>query len=211
MMASPPVARRQFRNAREQGNIMVRTAFRLIAAVSVTLIAGPALAHTGVTPTSGFLAGFSHPMLGADHLLAMVAVGLWASQLGGRALWLVPGTFVVVMVLGGFVGMSGIGLPAVEFGILGSVVLLGLLVALQARLPVVLGMALVGLFALFHGHAHGTEMPADGHALVYAAGFVVATAGLHALGVAIGLLAARPMARLAGAITATAGLALAIG
>ena len=190
---------------------MVRSAFRLIAAAFVTLIAGPALAHTGVTPTAGFLAGFSHPMLGADHLLAMVAVGLWASQLGGRALWLVPGTFVTVMIAGGIVGMSGIGLPAVEFGILGSVVLLGLLVALQAKLPVVLGMVLVGVFALFHGHAHGTEMPADGHTLLYAAGFVVATAGLHALGVAAGLLAARPMARFAGAITAMAGLALAIG
>ena len=190
---------------------MVRTAFRLIAAVSVTLIAGPALAHTGVTPTSGFLAGFSHPMLGADHLLAMVAVGLWASQLGGRALWLVPGAFVTFMIVGGIVGMSGIGLPAVEFGILGSVVLLGLLVALQARLPVVLGMVLVGIFALFHGHAHGTEMPANGHAMTFAAGYVIATASLHALGVAIGLLIQRPLARLAGAITAMAGLALAIG
>ncbi len=158
---------------------------QILATTAVlTAAASPAMAHTGVHlfGESGFAAGFSHPMLGLDHLLAMLGVGAWAAQLGGRATWLVPAAFVGMMVAGAALALSGAALPMVEFGIGGSVLVIGVLVAFGTRLPLALAMALAGLFALFHGHAHGTELPGFAHPAAYGAGFVLATALLHAAG-----------------------------
>lgn len=183
-------------------------------AALVTAAASPAAAHTGVAAASGIAAGVAHPLLGADHLLAMIAVGLWATLLGGRARWLVPASFVAAMAAGGLAAMGGLALPAVELAVAGSVVALGLLIALDVRAATVVGMAVAALFALFHGHAHGAEMPTGASALAYAAGFLVATALLHAVGLALGLAARRlatPALRIAGGTVAAAGLALAVG
>jgi urease accessory protein len=126
-----------------------------------------------------------HPILGWDHLLAMVAVGLWAAQRGGRAVWILPVSFVGVMALGGIMGTSGIDLPGVETGILASVLVLGILIAAAARFPIAIGAAVVAIFALFHGHAHGTEMPQTSLGIAYSIGFCTATALLHASGIAL--------------------------
>jgi urease accessory protein len=181
----------------------------------MTLVASPALAHTGAGATSSFFAGLSHPLGGFDHVLAMVAVGLWAALRGGKAVWVWPSAFVGVMVVGGVLGYAGIGLPLVEPGILASIVILGLMVATAARVPVAAGAGLIGLFALFHGHAHGAEAPAAASALGYAAGFALATAGLHAAGIGA-VIAGRGRlwqgaVRAAGAACAVAGAALAFG
>lgn len=190
---------------------------RRIAAPATILLAltGTALAHTGHGGTSGFLHGFSHPLGGLDHVLAMVAIGLYAAMIGGRALWLVPGTFVTVMALGGALGMAGYALPYTEFGIALSVIVLGLAVALRIGVPTLAAMALAGLFAIFHGHAHGAEMPQDLSGYEYAAGFLLATALLHAVGVALGFAAGRlaeqggwRAAQAAGGAMALAGVAL---
>jgi urease accessory protein len=159
----------------------------LLIALAAALIPGSAWAHVGVAGTSGFSHGLLHPIGGLDHVLAMVAVGMFAANLGGRALWAVPATFVAVMAVGGFLGTAHVGLPYVEIGIALSVVILGLVVALQVRWPVAAAMALVGVFAVFHGHAHGSEMPLDASGASYAAGFMIATALLHIIGTAIGL------------------------
>ena len=177
--------------------------------------ATPALAHTGIGSADGFPHGFAHPFLGIDHVLAMVTVGLLAAQLGGRALWLVPGAFLALMVAGGALGAAGVPLPFVETGIGLSVVAFGAAVALGLRLPVAAACALVGVFALFHGHAHGTEMPETASGLGYGAGFVLATAILHALGLgaglAVGRLASGTPLRLAGAAAALGGVAILAG
>jgi urease accessory protein len=173
-----------------------------------------ALAHTGAGETAGWVQGFSHPLGGADHLLAMVAVGLWAAQLGGRALWAVPAAFVAAMMLGGLLGISGVPIPFIEQGILSSVLVLGVLIACAFRLPLRYGSLLVALFALFHGHAHGAEIPALAAAGAYTFGFALATALLHAAGIGLGLLARttsmQAATRLAGAAIALSGLYLAI-
>lgn len=177
---------------------------------TLLLIATPALAHTG-HGTDGFAEGIVHPLGGLDHLLAMVAVGLWAVQMGGRALWLLPLSFIASMVAGGALGSAGIELPALEGGIAASVVLLGLAIAGAARLPLPGAALAVGLFALWHGTAHGAEMPADADALRYALGFVMATALLHAAGIAVadGVRQRRGMVRGLGAAIAATGLWLA--
>lgn len=164
---------------------------RLAIFALATLIPSAASAHTGVGDSSGFAHGFMHPIGGLDHVIAMVAVGLLAARLGGRALWLVPLCFVTMMIVGGIAGVSGIGLPFVEFGISGSILVLGLMVALGRQIPPPLAMALAGFFAIFHGHAHGTEMPVDAAGFAYGAGFVAATALLHAAGLALGIGAER--------------------
>jgi len=173
---------------------------------------GTALAHAPGAGEGGLAAGFAHPLLGLDHVMAMVAVGLWASQLGGRALWLVPASFVAVMAVGAALAQAT-ALPAVELGIIGSLVVLGALVAFSARLPVAAGALTVGIFALFHGHAHGAEMPA-GSAALFAFGFVAATAVLHGIGVAAGLYWCRTasgwLVRASGAAVAATGLVLLI-
>ncbi len=145
------------------------------------------MAHTGAGSVSGFMAGLSHPIGGLDHVLAMVAVGLWAAQLGGKALWQVPAAFVGMMLAGAGLSSTGGSLPFGEAGILLSVLVLGALIAAAVRVPVAVGAVLVGLFAVFHGHAHGAEMPAQAGALAYMAGFALATAALHGAGMALGL------------------------
>jgi urease accessory protein len=191
-----------------------------LALLSLALAALPtaAFAHTGVGDTSGFAHGFMHPTGGLDHVLAMVAVGLLAARLGGRALWLVPLSFVSMMVLGGVAGASGISLPFVEMGISGSILVLGFVIALGRQLPTVLAMTLVGFFGIFHGHAHGTEMPVDVQGFAYGAGFVLATTLLHAAGLALGIGADRlagswsaRAARVAGGAMAAAGAGIMAG
>ncbi len=187
---------------------------RLVApAAAILALTTAAHAHTGHGTTSAFTAGFAHPLGGFDHLLAMVAVGLWAGLAGGRALWLWPASFVGAMVIGGTIGMVGVPMPLVEQGIVGSVIVIGLAAALAFSPNLVMGAAIAALAGLFHGHAHGTEVPADASGLAYAAGFALATALLHAVGIATTVIAARftlPIAaRAAGGLTAVAGVVLA--
>ncbi|MEW5424975.1 HupE/UreJ family protein [Amorphus sp. 3PC139-8] len=191
---------------------------RFVVAAGVAVTATPALAHTGVTSTSGFSAGFGHPLGGLDHMLAMVAVGLLAAALGGRWLWALPATFLAFLVLGGIAGMSNLPLPAVELGIKGSVLVLGLAVVFGRACPAPLAAAVVAVFAFFHGHAHGTEMPATVGALDYGLGFVLATALLHLLGIAIGLASGllpersgQAVRQAGGAAIACLGLVLLVG
>lgn len=146
-------------------------------------------AHVGVGPTSGFTDGLIHPFTGLDHLAAMVGVGIWAVQRGGRALWALPLTFVLVMSIGGLLGMMGLSLPFVEPGIAASVLVLGIFIAAAVRLPLIASTLLVGLFAIFHGHAHGAEMPETASGLAYGLGFVMATMLLHCSGICLGLFA----------------------
>jgi urease accessory protein len=186
-----------------------------LAAATLTLAASPALAHTGVGTASGLTAGFGHPIGGLDHVLAMVAVGILAAQLGGKSVWFVPASFVGMMVVGGLLGMTGVPVPFVELGIVGSVVVLGAVIAAGRQMPMGLAMTLVGLLAVFHGHAHGTEMPVNASGIEYGLGFVVATAMLHVLGVALSIGVQKmaeqiaPMAvRIGGGGIATAGVVL---
>jgi urease accessory protein len=186
------------------------TATKAVLLLAGTLLALPALAHEQGGQTAGWLAGLLHPISGLDHVLAMVAVGLWGAQLGAPAIWLLPVTFPLVMAVGGFLALVGVPLPGVEIGIAASAILLGGLVAAQSRPPLGLAAAVVGLFAVFHGHAHGTELPAGQSGLAYSAGFVVATGCLHAAGVAIGLVHRWPEGRwalrAAGAAIGAAGV-----
>jgi len=173
-----------------------------------------ALAHTGLEHAVSFASGFKHPWSGLDHMLAMVAVGLWAGLSGGRALWAWPVAFVGVMLAGGALGIAGVSVPMVESGILASAIVLGLLVLAAVRLPVAIGAVLVAAFALLHGHAHGAELPAHAAAATYAAGFALATALLHGLGLGVATLCRGDTGRLivrgAGAVVAVAGVALAV-
>jgi urease accessory protein len=166
--------------------MMIRLILRFCA-IAIAFLPVAASAHVGVGDTHGFVHGFSHPLGGIDHVLAMVAVGLLAAQIGGRALWLLPLTFVSVMALAGIAGMADVKLPFVEIGIGLSVVVLSLAVAFQLTMPMLVAMSLVGFFAIFHGHAHGAEMPESVSGLAYGLGFICATALLHAIGVGLGL------------------------
>jgi urease accessory protein len=169
--------------------IFVMQRFRsltLILAAAAALLPQAAFAHVGAGGTSGISHGFWHPVGGLDHVLAMVAAGLFAANLGGRALWAVPLAFVALMGVGGALGIAQVSVPYVEIGIALSVVVLGALVALRVKWPVAAAMALVGVFAIFHGHAHGAEMPMDASGAAYAAGFMTATALLHMAGAALG-------------------------
>lgn len=185
---------------------------RLSLVVLVALSPTAAFAHPGHDGALGLAQGFLHPLGGLDHILAMVAVGLFAANLGGRALWAVPLSFMALMAIGGALGMAGVAVPYVETGIALSVAVLGAVVALGLRWPVGAAMALVGLFAVFHGHAHGTGMPADAVGAAYAAGFVAATGLLHVAGLALGLaIRSAPARRLGGAAMALAGVGLLAG
>lgn len=174
----------------------------------------PALAHahTGFGGSHGFSHGLEHPFFGLDHFLAMVAVGLWAAQVGGRALWAIPATFVSVMAIGGALGIAGLPVPMVEQGIATSVLLLGLFIALAVRMPLAFSIPVVALFAVCHGQAHGAEMPVNASGLAYAAGFLIATAVLHGAGIALGILTQQTATiralRVAGAAIAVTGAAL---
>ncbi len=184
-------------------------------AALLALTASPALAHVGIGSTASFAAGVAHPLSGLDHITVMVAVGLWAALKGGRALWVWPASFVGVMLVGGALGMAHVPLPFVEPGILASVVALGLLVALAVDLPVAAGAAIVGVFALLHGHAHGSEVAENIGGIEYMAGFALATATLHGVGIAFALLmqraALRPLIRVAGAACVLVGAGLYAG
>ena len=182
---------------------------------ALTFIPTLAHAHPGLPGhTHGFEAGLAHPLSGLDHVLAMVAVGLWAAQLGGKARWAVPAAFVGVMTLGSALGMAGVSMPMVDSAILCSVVLLGLLVTAAARLPLAVSLAVVGLFAAFHGLAHGMELPADASGLAYTSGFALATAALHGAGFALAATLQRfaeaGWVRVAGGAVAIGGLMLAV-
>ena len=186
---------------------------RLLSTAAL-LVAGsaPAFAHVGHGATESFAAGIAHPLSGLDHITVMVAVGLWAALKGGKALWAWPAAFVGVMLVGGALGMEHVALPFVEPAILASVVALGLLVALAVDLPVAVGAAIIGAFALFHGHAHGVEAGETIGGLEYMAGFAIATAALHAAGIGFALVAARnamrPLVRVAGAVCVVIGAGL---
>jgi urease accessory protein len=185
-----------------------------LAALLLSAATLPAYAHVGIGPTSSFPAGFMHPLSGLDHLTVMIAVGLWAALKGGKAIWAWPLAFVGVMLGGAALGMAHIPVPFVEPGILASVVALGLLVALAVDLPVSAGIAIIGVFALLHGHAHGTEVPENAAGLDYMAGFALATAMIHLIGIAAGLafgLRYRGLTRAAGAACAAIGVGLAFG
>ena len=169
----------------------------ILSLISVALIPSVAFAHTEGGVAGGFVSGFEHPLTGLDHIVAMVAVGLWGAFLGTPAVWLLPVIFPVVMALGGAMGVLGIPLPGVEIGIAMSGILLGAMVALAAKPPIWVASVLVGVFAIFHGHAHGTELPEAANAMTYAAGFVIATGLLHISGIAFGLLTRWPWGALA--------------
>lgn len=170
---------------------------RVLAAASIAAVACPASAHVEAGQAAGLLAGLAHPVSGLDHVAAMVAVGLWGAQLGAPAIWLLPVTFPIVMALGGVLGLLGVPLPGVEIGIAASAILLGAAVMTERRPPLYVAAALVGFFAVFHGHAHGTELPLGQSALLYSLGFVIATGCLHAIGIAIGSVHRWPTGRLA--------------
>ncbi len=154
----------------------------------LALYAQSAFAHAQTAEAVGFLTGFRHPISGLDHVLAMVAVGLWGAQLGAPAIWILPLAFPMVMALGGMLGLMGVPLPGTEFGIALSAVLLGAAVMFEIRPPLGAAATLVAIFAICHGHAHGTELPAGQSALLYSLGFVIATGCLHGLGIAIGVI-----------------------
>jgi urease accessory protein len=182
----------------------------LLIAAAAALLPDVALAHTGVGVVGGFLSGFTHPIFGFDHVVAMVAVGLWGAFLGQPAIWLLPVVFPVVMAFGGLAGVLGVPLPGVEMGIALSAVALGAMVALALRPPLWVAAVLVGAFAIFHGHAHGTELPEAANPLAYGVGFVIATWLLHLSGIVLGLLARWPAGlqavRIGGAAIACVGL-----
>ena len=182
-----------------------------ISAVVLLFTSVGAQAHILSNDVHGFGSGFAHSLHGLDHILVMVAVGLWAAQLGGRARWLVPASFVGVMALGGALAMAGLRVPFTEEGILLSVLALGILIAVAARFPLAGSMAIVGIFAFFHGHSHGTEMPANVVGYLYGTGFALATALLHASGIGLANAvhnAKLPVVRWAGATIVMAGICL---
>lgn len=166
-----------------------------------------ASAHQGGA-AGGFFSGFMHPILGWDHIVAMVAVGLWGAFLGNPAIWVLPVVFPMVMAFGGVLGVLGVPVPSVEVGIALSAIVLGAMVALAARPPIWIAAVIVGIFAIFHGHAHGTELPAAANPLAFSLGFVVATGLLHISGIAFGLLVRWPAGKVA-VRTVGAGIALA--
>jgi urease accessory protein len=183
----------------------------VLAAAAPLFVASAASAHTGLETGFSLVDGALHPLGGLDHLAAMISVGIWAALAGGKRIWIWPLAFVLMMLVGGFIGHAGIALPAVEPVIVLSVIVLGLAVALGVEAPLAVGAVLIGAFALFHGHAHGAEAPAEGW-YGYATGFALSTALLHAVGIAIGFgiasLASRRPAQIIGAATAVLGLFL---
>jgi len=180
-------------------------------ALPLFLWSASALAHTRGGEGSGFVAGLAHPVSGLDHVLAMIAVGLWGAQLGPPAVWLLPVTFPMVMAFGGTLALVGVHIPGIEIGIALSAIGLGAAVLFEARPKLALAATLVGFFAIFHGHAHGAELPAGANGILYSIGFVIATGLLHATGIGIGLIhrwpAGKTALRCAGAVVALAGLA----
>ncbi|MEP0072024.1 MAG: HupE/UreJ family protein [Marinomonas sp.] len=193
---------------------MISFIYKGMTAAALLLVSSMTFAHPGHEHISSFMSGLSHPLGGLDHLLAMLAIGLWASSMKGRAVWAVPLAFVLTMLAGGGLALAGLNLPFVEQGILLSVIVLGSLVLAAKRLPFFGCVAVAGSFALFHGAAHGIEMPIDANSAQYALGFALATAGLHALGLGLGQLMTRfaspMMLRISGSVIAVTGLLLSV-
>lgn len=193
---------------------MVSLMYKGMTAAALLLVSSMTFAHPGHEHTSSFMSGLSHPLGGLDHLLAMLAIGLWASSMKGRALWAVPTAFVLTMLAGGGLALAGLNLPFVEQGILLSVIVLGILVFAAKRLSFIACVAVAGSFALFHGAAHGVEMPVNANSAHYALGFAIATGGLHALGLGLGQLmthfASPMMLRVSGSMIAATGLLLSV-
>jgi urease accessory protein len=191
---------------------MKRLVFTLLV---VVLSSSAVFAHPGHGSAASFAAGVAHPLSGLDHIAVMIAVGLWAALKGGRALWLWPAAFVGVMLIGGALGMAHVSVPFVEPAILASVVALGLLVALAVDLPISLGAAVIGLFAVFHGHAHGSEIAEAMNGVEYMAGFALTTAALHLAGISFTQtmthFTLRPAVRVAGAVCMLIGAGLFAG
>ena len=179
-----------------------------IALLLLLASGSPALAHTRGGEALGLTSGLMHPLSGLDHVLAMLAVGLWGAQLGAPAMWLLPVTFPMVMAFGGMLGLMGVTLPGIEIGIALSAVALGLAVCTEARPALWLAAVLVGFFAVFHGNAHGTELPPGADAILYSIGFVIATGTIHATGIGLGLVHRWPIGK-AALRAAGAGVALA--
>ena len=188
--------------------------FTLICIALTGALVSPALPLAGVGQTTSFAAGIAHPLHGADHILAMLAVGLWGVLASGRAIWIWPMTFVATMLAGFAAATLGLQVPFVEPAVWSSIVILGLFVALAVRAPVWVGAVMTGLFAFFHGHVHGTEA-VTANLIPYAAGFALATAGLHAAGIGLGLFAERSIGKAAlralGGLTALGGIVLIAG
>ncbi len=196
--------------------MLLRATSFVLAIIFVLLITnGPAVAHSGDGYGGGFVAGFTHPILGWDHVAAMVAVGLWGAFLGAPAIWILPVVFPLVMAFGAIAGIIGIPVPAVETGITLSAVVLGLMIVFAVRPPIWICAVIVGAFAIFHGYAHGTELPATVNAFAYAVGFVISTGLLHLIGIAFGLLVRWPLGRIAvrsaGGLISLAGVAFLAG
>jgi urease accessory protein len=185
--------------------------YRFAASIcTLALVPAAVMAHEETGQAAGFLAGLAHPVSGFDHVLAMIAVGLWGAVLGLPAIWVLPVAFPLVMAVGGLMGLLGFPLPGVEIGIAVSAIVLGTMVLAEVRPPLWLAAAIVAFFAVFHGHAHGRELPEGTSALLYSLGFVVATGVLHAVGILIGVAhqwaAGRQIVRVAGGGVALAGL-----
>lgn len=187
----------------------------LLAVILCFAVAFSALAHSGEGYGGGFVAGFTHPILGWDHVAAMVAVGLWGAFLGAPAIWILPVVFPLVMAFGAVAGILGIPVPAIETGIALSAVVLGLMIAFAVKPPILIAAVIVGAFAIFHGYAHGTELPSTVNAFAYAVGFVVSTGLLHLIGIAFGVLVKWPAGRMAvrgaGGLISLAGVAFLTG
>ena len=161
----------------------------------LALAAGPALAHSGTGLAGGFASGVLHPLSGPDHLLAMVAVGLWGAFLGRPLIYILPMVFPAVMAIGGVLGMANVPLPPVEIGIAVSVLVLGGAIAFGLRAPIWAASAMVAVFAIFHGYAHGQELPSAADPIGYSVGFVLATGSLHVVGILLGQLTHSPLGR----------------
>lgn len=195
----------------------MRYVFRaiLLSVLSLALANTTAFAHTGEGLTGGFVSGLTHPIFGWDHVVAMVAVGLWGAVLGRPAIWILPIVFPLVMAFGAALGVAGIPVPFIETGIALSGVVLGLLIVFFVKTPMVIAAVLVGLFAIFHGHAHGTELPDAANPIAYAVGFVIATGLLHLFGILFGTLmaseAGKWAVRAGGAVIALVGAAFLVG
>lgn len=182
---------------------------RCTISLMILTAAGAAFGHAEQGVAGGLVSGLLHPIVGPDHLVAMVAVGLWGAQLKNPAIWILPVTFPVVMAIGGLLGVAGVTLPFIEMGIAASALILGAVVAFNARPPLWIAALLVGIFAIFHGHAHGTELPAAANALAYGVGFVISTGLLHLAGILLGVLTRWPAGaraiRVCGGAIATLG------
>jgi len=192
-----------------------RHLYSLLMAAFLIVYASVSSAHEGVGLSGGFISGFMHPILGWDHVAAMVAVGLWGAFLGAPAMWILPVVFPLVMAIGGAIGVMGVPIPAVETGIAASAVVLGAMVAFAVRPPILIAAVIVGAFAIFHGHAHGTELPQAANPLAYSIGFVLSTGLLHLCGIAFGLLVRWPAGKVAvqagGGLIALAGVGFLTG